>query len=404
MANPNNLIRPPTLSANNDPPQQNSQLSLQDLRSLISSIASDVLRQQGPQVVHETLNPSVNSTDLGDQQINRHADQLHDMDKIPDVVKCLKEFSGQPGEFNSWKKSVERILSIYDPIRGTPKYYGILSVIRNKITGNADVALESYNTPLNWQAISQCLITHYGDKRDLSTLEYQMTTLVQGSSNIQEFYQQVYTHLSLILNKLGCLQMSNESLSLLSKSYRDKALDTFIRGLNGDLPRLLGMREPTDLPQALHLCLKLENQNFRANHANNAKRNQPPHLPPKRNFGNPPKQSFYPQLAYIPRTTQQRYQPPNQWNQLNTNPPRPPKPQPRPEPMEVDQSLRSQRINYMNRPQQNQFFGKRPNQFGNNQQHKNQRMFHIDTEETGNRRVDNEGRQYGEPSDIHFLA
>lgn len=44
------------------------------------------------------------------------------------------------------KKSVDRILHIYEPLRGTPKYYGKLSVIRNKITGNADVALESYNT------------------------------------------------------------------------------------------------------------------------------------------------------------------------------------------------------------------------------------------------------------------
>lgn len=37
----------------------------------------------------------------------------------------------------------------------------------------------------------------------------------------------------------------------------DKALDTSIRGLKSDLLRLLGIRELTDLSQALHLCLKL---------------------------------------------------------------------------------------------------------------------------------------------------
>lgn len=402
MANQNNLIRPPVLPN----PPQNAQLSIEDLTSLISNIASDVLRRQGPQVVQAALNPNNNQENARDQQIeDRHRENLNDMDKIPDVVKCLKEFSGQPGEFSSWKKSVDRILSIYEPLRGTPKYYGILSVIRNKITGNADIALESYNTPLNWLSISQCLTTHYGDKRDLSTLEYQMTTLVQGSKTISEFYQKVYTHLSLILNKLGCLEMSNESLNLVTKSYRDKALDTFIRGLNGDLPRLLGMREPADLPQALHLCLKLENQNFRASYTYNARKHQQPQIPPKRNFVQ--KQSFYPQLAHIPQTGQPNWQPRQQsFNQYSANnPPRPPKPQPRPEPMDVDQSLHSRRINYMNRPQQNNFFGKRPpQQFTNQQQNKHQRTFHIDTSVIERGQNDDEEKQFDEPTDIHFLA
>jgi len=40
--------------------------------------------------------------------------------------------------------------------------------------------------------------------------------------------------------------MGQESIDLFAKSYRDKALDTFFRGLKGDLPRLLetsAMRE-----------------------------------------------------------------------------------------------------------------------------------------------------------------
>lgn len=65
------------------------------------------------------------------------------------------------------------------------------------------------------------------------------------------------------------MDIGREPISLLTQTYRDKALDTFVRGLNGDLPRLLGIREPTDLPQALHLCLKLENQNYRSEYANN---------------------------------------------------------------------------------------------------------------------------------------
>ncbi len=275
--NPIRPIRPGVLNAptagNTQPshpiPNPN-EMNLEQLTNIISNVVTNILRQEGRNLVQAALNPNANFSNTTDVTIDPTlTNNISELDKIPDVVRCLREFSGNPGEFNSWKKSVDRILEIYEPQRGSPKYYGILNVIRNKIVGNADIALESYNTPLEWKAISKCLTLHYADKRDIGTLEYQMTSLVQGSYTIQEFYQRVYSHLSLILNKLGCMEVSAESMHLLTRTYRDKALDTFIRGLNGDLPRLLGMREPVDLPQALHLCLKLENQKFRSHYAIN---------------------------------------------------------------------------------------------------------------------------------------
>lgn len=407
MANPDNLVRPPILQNNATPTPQaarNAQLSIDDLTTLIGNIATDIFRQQIPQVVQAALNPNASLSLATDQTIEEtHRTNLIDLDRIPDVVKCLKEFSGHAGEFNSWRKSVDRILKIYEPLRGTPKYYGILSVVRNKIVGNADMALESYNTPLDWSAITKCLSMHYADKRDLSTLEYQMTTLIQGRNTVAEFYQLIYKHLSLILDKVGCLEMSNESLRMMTQSYRDRALDTFIRGLNGDLPRLLGIREPVDLPQALQLCLKLDNQNFRTTHAHTLKRTYQNNQTFSRRYPiQTQRQEFYPQLAHMPQIYQlDRQQQPAQIPNINA-PPRPPRPQPRPEPMEVDQSIHSRRINYMNRSHRNQLQGKRPPSVTNYQPNKNQRTFHIDT--TAVEQSDDGSVQYGEPSDIHFLA
>jgi len=84
-------------------------------------------------------------------------------------VKSIRGFSGDRSELSSWKKGVDRILETYAGQEGTAKYFGILHSIRNKITGNADTALESYNIPLNWSAISKCLTLQYADIRDLST-------------------------------------------------------------------------------------------------------------------------------------------------------------------------------------------------------------------------------------------
>lgn len=397
MANPNNLIRPPVLAAPPVPP--NPHPSNDQLTATITEIVTNIFRTEGRNLVQATLNPNANFANLTDATIDPlHRNSISDLDKIPDVVRCLREFSGNPGEFNSWKKSIDRIMQIYEHQRGTPKYYGILNVIRNKIVGNADIALESYNTPLDWKAISRCLTLHYADKRDLGTLEYQMTSLVQGNLSIQEFYQQVYSHLSLILNKLGCMEVGAEAMNLLTRTYRDKALDTFIRGLRGDLPRLLGMREPADLPQALHLCLKLENQNFRSHYAlnnqNQMRRYQDfkPSLPPRK-FNAPPRpnREFYPQLAYMPQPRLNPINPykgpqPNfqqQSQRPNNIPPRPfPKPQPRPEPMDVDPSMRTRNVNYMNRPRPNDFFGKRPPSHYPQNPQKVQRNFHINSDTT----------------------
>ena len=150
-------------------------------------------------------------------------------------------------------------------------------------------------------------------------------------------------------------------------------MDIFIRGLKGDLPGLLAMKESSDLPKGLRLGLKLENHDFRASKADNRKflsvpnRNQP---------------IFYSELAHIPpppwpQQITRQFQKHNNLRiallsksgsrsqiQSHTSytPPKPfiPKPQPRPEPIEIDQSMRFRNIKHMNRPANNRLHIKQP--------------------------------------------
>jgi len=55
---------------------------------------------------------------------------------------------------------------------------------------------------------------------------------IQGhQQSVEEFHQDVFKNLSLMLNEIGSIQMSRESEPFVTKMYREKALDTFIRGL-----------------------------------------------------------------------------------------------------------------------------------------------------------------------------
>lgn len=406
-------------------PNPNTVRATPELQTIIRCLIQEVLKENSPV-----------QAELLDEQIYSR-DNIDELDKIPDIVRCLRDFKGDPSEYTAWRKSVDRIFELYDHLKGTAKYFGILSIVRNKIVGQANIALESYNTPLNWTAIKQCLNTHYADRRDIGTLEYQLTTLIQGNKSIEDFYQEVYSHFSLILNKISSLGYDRGTETILIESYRNKTLDTFVRGLNGDLPRLLAIKEPTNLPQALYLCQKLANQNFRTSYAQHSQKNnyRPPLPPKKTNFRN-----FYPELTHFGRTdtplynrqnqTQLPYyqqyntqlpqyqqnnaQPPYYQQQNNTPvqprqsqfrnqttpqlnfgnqnrmaqqpgpPPRPLAPKP-PVPMDVDKSIRSMQVNYANRPKPTTFLGKRDNPQNTHQPpQKIQRNFHVTTESAEN--------------------
>lgn len=394
-------------------------------------VASPELKQVIMSLIKETLG----GTEFIGEFLNkgRPSEMLEDVpfigplpgesEKLPDLTKLIREFSGNRTEFGSWKKNVSRIMSLYEGRENTNAYFLITLAIRNKITGEADAVLESYNTPLNWKAIAKCLTDQFADKRDLKTLEYQLFSMTQGRLTVAEFYQAVYYQLSLILNQISVQELKPDSVHALKQNYREKALDTFIRGLNGDLPRLLAIKEPRDLGHALHLCELVDNQEQRNAFTPKFRQHAPP-VPPRQ--AQPPAfnrsiprrlltadsagnwRVFNPRLYYSPapqhttdpRTTgnpqiwqtgaadqqkhgqrpqyptNQNYQPARQFYP----PPRPtaPKPQPKPLPMDIDGSIRSGNVNYMNRPNVNDFSGKRPAPL-NGPPPKILRQFHIAT-------------------------
>lgn len=185
MSNPGNLIRPPVLQNVNQSPAPNpnpNPILAPQTEEMITALIRRVCIQEFENMVRVTADS--NSNTLSDQEIfDEQRGNLADLERVPDIVKSLREFSGNSSEFSSWRKSVDRILKLYEPQRGTAKYFAILNVVRNKIVGNACSALESYNTPLNWEAISKCLTMHYADRRDLS----RVPNIVHGSGT--EKYQ-----------------------------------------------------------------------------------------------------------------------------------------------------------------------------------------------------------------------
>lgn len=313
---------------------------------------------------------------------------LKDINRLPDIVKELPIFEGNPVQYISWVHSVEGILQDYEIVRNKPIYRAILKSIRQKIRGNADSALISYNIfDEDWGAIKQCLSLHYADKRDLRTLEHQLSILAQGNSSVDEFYANVNHQFSLIVNKIKTEDYNQETIAALIETYRNRALDVFIRGLNGELSKMLTIQRPQTLPEAYSSCLEIQNLSYR---------NLQIHT---RNFNNSvtspinKMSEIKREQIGMRRTVNQHKNIPVQQRNLSYNiqhnvssrpPPRPSQPKP-PVQMEVDPSVQTKQINYINRPSESNINAMKRGNNSDGNIRKQQRMYHIET-------------QYDEPS------
>lgn len=110
MANHNNLIRPPVLNAPPPPLLQ----PRPELMDLVRDAVARMMVTDRRNMIRGIINTNNNPPPVVDQIIEeRYRDNIADIEKVPDIVKSLRECTGKPEEFSSWKKSVKRILKIY---------------------------------------------------------------------------------------------------------------------------------------------------------------------------------------------------------------------------------------------------------------------------------------------------
>lgn len=298
--------------------------------------------------------------------------------QTPHILRDLPCYDGNPIKLHQFLRAIDNIMPVIEEARGTPMYSVWIQCIRSKITGDADTVLELYGTELSWLDIKTNLITHYSDKRDEISLTRDLFKLSQ-TGTVEEFYGKVSHIISLLLNQL-CLNELNRDIRASKKSfYQEIGLKVFVAGLKEPLGPIIRAQSPKSMREALRLCSEEGNYNY----VKNPFKTHVPPIPPKPQYQTTPNPQFkilhHPPMPKQPlfqtKPFQSNFHPqPKPFiNNPNNNPfrkfPNPPpfiphrqqpptqnafaprfNPQPKPVPMEVDPSIRSRRINYMNRP------------------------------------------------------
>lgn len=131
-------------------------------------------------------NPPVPSLPNQDEDIQARTLAAINVAKIPDTIKTIPEYSGDTKSLKRWIDHVDTVLATFQQL-DIPIFDIWVSVIRFRIIGVADHALNASGCPNNWAAIKTKLIENFGDKKNLQMTHASMK-ISMGNKNFNNYY------------------------------------------------------------------------------------------------------------------------------------------------------------------------------------------------------------------------
>lgn len=194
----------------------------------------------------------------------------NELKQVYDLDRLIPTFNGDPSELYQFLHITENLVDRFKPkdasdvVKGN-QLHTLCMIIRQKIQGEANSALVNNFVNLNFNCIKRTLITYFGEKRDLTTLDHQLMNCSQNNRTLEEFYDDINRYMSHITNNIRTdkLYAHAEAAKALISHYNSKALDAFIRGLDGDTGKFLKCYNPTSIAAAYAYCVEIQNMDYR---------------------------------------------------------------------------------------------------------------------------------------------
>lgn len=184
---------------------------------------------------------------------------IFDSLKIPDAIKDLPKFDGNPRLLYEFLNNVEEILGYLADVDGTNYAKILLRAIRNKIVGPANEVLNVYGTPLIWENIKANLVLHYSDKRNETSLIRDLHNLKQVNQTVESFYGSIIEIQAAINNNILIHETNHSVIEAKQKLFAEMCLNTFLTGLKEPLGSNIRSMRPKSLAEALSFCIQEQN-------------------------------------------------------------------------------------------------------------------------------------------------
>lgn len=193
-----------------------------------------------------------------------------DLKEINDLDKLIPTFAGDASELYQFLNITGKLVYRYTPTNANDRVksnqlHTLCMLIRGKIKGEANSALVNNLVSLNYNSIKRTLTTYFGEKRDLTTLDQLLMNCSQNHRMLEDFYDDINRFMSHIANNIqtDSTYSHPEAAKAMITHFNNKALDSFIRGLDGDTGKFVRCSQPQSLASAYAYCLGIQNADFR---------------------------------------------------------------------------------------------------------------------------------------------
>lgn len=269
---------------------------------------------------------------INNQPVEEHQNLTFNIQRPEDVslhlFKTLPEFSGDRTTYTyaTWRSIAKTAMNLLENHKTSMQYCQALMITRNKITGAASNILNNYNTPFNFDAIIDRLDFTYADKRPMYVLEQELLVLQQNKLTIDEFFDKVNEKLNAIVNKINMTHTTTATAQAFIEGINEKALRTFITGLNHRREEILYASNPRSLPEAYARLQTIINDQERMKFANRYNKNDQryqrsfeaqPAKNPQFRFRETPQQQNDEPMDIDRSSTKVHIEKPNLYNQSN---------------------------------------------------------------------------------------
>ncbi|KAL0839869.1 hypothetical protein ABMA28_016493 [Loxostege sticticalis] len=196
-----------------------------------------------------------------------------------EFAKIIPLFDGNYRQLNLFIRKCEYILSLYQGGNEQMRYN--MHVLTSRLTGDAAALVSEREDLETWDQLKTILTQHFGDPRSEECIAIKLETIkINPNERYLHFCNRIQSIRSNLFSKLN--QLEDQALRESKiQIYNKTAMNVFLYNLPEDLIRVVKIKNPTTLEEALEIVLEEENfqlqyklRNKQNSHMSNPRRNQ----------------------------------------------------------------------------------------------------------------------------------
>lgn len=171
-----------------------------------------------------------------------------------ELYKILPSFDGNKRHLNLFLRTCEYIIDKFKSSKLQEEY--LMYVVTSRLTGDAAALISERVDIRTWAEFKELFEIHFGDPRSEECLAIELETLkIKNNESHTDFCARIQSVKSVLLSKVN---QTNDTNSRVSKTaiYNNTALQVFLYNLPENMVRIVRLKKPQTLEEALSIVLE----------------------------------------------------------------------------------------------------------------------------------------------------